>query len=123
MRGRYSEFQLCIAGTGAILIRGPLSPRNIKVPNALRYHLIDIYLDELEKLEPVDSEENASIPIDLLVLPYEQLVEKSPTKAVRTRSRGILRDERLEGWGYTKANKSEDEVADEEGEDEWAGLD
>ncbi|KAF8417460.1 hypothetical protein EV426DRAFT_623151 [Tirmania nivea] len=99
-----------------VLKGGPLHPRNIKVPNGLRYHLIDIYLDEFEKLEPVNSE-SAGIPIGLLIQPYEQLVEESPTKAVRTRSRDMLRDERLEKWGYTKAKKSED---DEEG---WAGFD
>ncbi|KAF8440120.1 hypothetical protein BGX38DRAFT_1273177 [Terfezia claveryi] len=106
-----------------ILKEGPLHARNIKVPNGLRYHLIDIYLDELEKLEPVDSEESADIPIDLLIQPYKQLVEKSPTKVVRTRSRDMLEDERLEKWGYIKANKSEYEEAQEEGEEEWAGFD
>lgn len=115
------RYRLRIAEVGVVLIQGPLSPRSIKVPNGLRYHLIDIYLDELEKLEPVDSEDSASIPIDLLVQPYEQLVEKSPTKVVRTRSRDMLQDERLEKWGYTQANKSEEEVA-HEGE-AWAGLD
>lgn len=117
------SYGLHTIGVGVVLMRESLSPRNIKVPNGLRYHLIDIYLDELEKLEPVDSEESADIPIDLLIQPYEQLVGKSPTKVVRIRSRGILQDERLGKWGYTKANKGEGGAANGEGEEEWAGFD
>ena len=83
----------------------------------------------MEKLEPVDSEDHnndtSSIPIDLLVEPFERLMAKSPTKVVRTRVKEMLFDERLLKWGYSNANESdgeEEENTDTEDE-EWTGFD
>ncbi|PWW78814.1 Nop52-domain-containing protein [Tuber magnatum] len=113
----------------------PLSPKDMKVPNGLRYHLIDIYVDELEKLKR--EEMKAPLPIAALLSPFEELVLASPTKLVRTRSKELLCDGRLAGWGYCKApgaaksqqeedaegeDGSDGEEMDDEGE-EWGGID
>lgn len=108
----------------AMCIDHGFSPRNIKVPNGIRYHLIDIYLDELDKLEPADSDDSAnSLPIDLLVQPFEQLLEKSPTKVVRTKSKEMLRDGRLEQWGYSKVSQGDEEEKESSDDVEWTGFD
>ncbi|KAF8477051.1 hypothetical protein BDZ91DRAFT_708593 [Kalaharituber pfeilii] len=109
-----------------ILQEIPLHPTNIKIPNGIRYHLIDIYLDELEKLSPADSD-SASIPdklpIDILLIPFERLLEKSPTKPVRTRVKEMLGDDRLEKWGYSKFDNSDDEdPGDGDDDEEWTGF-
>ena len=90
------------------------------MPNGLRYHLIDIYVDELEKLKP---EEMKSYPLPLreLLQPFEELVVGSPTMLIRKRSKELLSDERLAQWGYggvvgTTKSKQKPEEHDKENE-------
>lgn len=123
---------------------GAVSPACLKVANGLRYHLIDIYVDEIEKLSPPTSEEEgtafeqANYPLVELVSPFENLVLKSPTKLVRERVREMLLDERLERWGYLspnvkrkgkkgrkgKVDGSDAEMGDdgEDSDEEWGGF-
>jgi len=107
----------------------------MKVPNGLRYHLIDIYVDELEKLNP--GEMKTPLPVAMLLSPFEELMLASPIKLVRTKSKELLCDGRLVDWGYDKAPgaaksrrkegaEGEDGDGDEEmgGEgEEWGGID
>ncbi|KKA22424.1 Ribosomal RNA processing protein [Rasamsonia emersonii CBS 393.64] len=115
-------------------------------PDGLRYHLIDIWIDELAKVidtdddkeekndqETGDEETNngpskpllkdrCNVPIDLLLRPFEKLKAESPTKTVRRRACEVLDDERLVEWGFrTKPADEEDEDDDEE-EEEWGGF-
>jgi len=76
------------------------SPKDTKVPNGLRYHLIDIYVDELEKLNP---EMKTPLPVAMLLSPFKELMLASPIKLVRTKSKELLCDGRLVDWGYDKA--------------------
>lgn len=101
-------------------------------PDGLRYHIIDIWLDELAKvIDPVDSAEKKEeaetstlkdrsvIPMDLLLRPFEKLKAESPTKSVRLRAKGeVLDDQRLIEWGF-RTRPVEDEDEDEE---EWGGF-
>lgn len=122
---------------GELALRyGPYnSPTEKKVPNGLRFHLIDIYVDELEKLKPKEMANNP-LPIEQLLVPFQELAMKSPTKLVRTRSKDLLLDERLVVWGFEKAPESkkrkrvvEDEDQSDgkvrmgEGGEEWGGID
>lgn len=71
----------------------PLSARDPKVPNGLRYHVIDIYVDELEK---ADGDHKA--PLDIVLRPLRKLQQETITKTVRERVKEALEDERLLDW-------------------------
>ncbi|KAI5808977.1 hypothetical protein DFH27DRAFT_542025 [Peziza echinospora] len=125
-----------------ILKNIPLHPTENRIPNGIRYHLIDIYVDELEKLEPAtttptttkdESEEESeeeeeetsdttTLPIDQLLEPFEVLLEKASTKVVRTRTRELLSDERLVKWGYSKAVPAKPGHMEIDEEEEWGGF-
>jgi ribosomal RNA-processing protein 1 len=84
----------------------PLNPSEQKIPNGLRYHVIDVYVDELDK---VDTERNA--PLEKMLEPLKELGEKSLTKPMKLRVKEALEDERLQDW------KSEREQDIDEGND------
>ena len=77
----------------AVLEEVPLSVRDVKVPNGLRFHVVDIWVDELEK---ADAEHKA--PVQLVLTPLRVLSKESPTKSVRKRVGEALEDERLGEW-------------------------
>jgi ribosomal RNA-processing protein 1 len=98
-------------------------------PDGLRYHLIDIWIDELEKVlefEEVagDDEETpkrkikGDVPMELILRPLEKLRAESAYKPVRTRAAEALEDERLFEWGV-RTRKDEDE---DDSEEEWGGF-
>lgn len=108
-----------------------------KVPNGLRFHLIDIFVDEMEKLKPEEMASNP-LPLEKLLEPFRVLVVKSPTKLVRTRSKDLLLDGRLVAWGFEGAlegknkkwnvkpevvNQSNEDVAMDIDSEEWGGID
>ena len=83
-----------------------LNVRDGKIPNGLRYHVIDIYVDELDKADEQDD-----APLEELLKPMRKLGKESPVKAVKKRVAEALEDERLARW------KDRREVAEDEGED------
>ncbi|EKV06131.1 Ribosomal RNA processing protein, putative [Penicillium digitatum] len=99
-------------------------------PDGLRYHLIDIWVDELEKVlefEEVAGDEDeetpkrkikGDVPIELILRPLEKLRAESAYKPVRTRAAEALEDERLFEWGV-RTRKSEEE---DDSEEEWGGF-
>lgn len=99
-------------------------------PDGLRYHLIDIWVDELEKVlefEEVAGDEDeetpkrkikGDVPIELILRPLEKLRAESAYKPVRTRAAEALEDERLFEWGV-RTRKSEE---DDDSEEEWGGF-
>lgn len=106
-------------------------------PDGLRYHILDIWLDELEKVVEVedidvDSSNNTDgptkrlkgdIPMDLILRPMRKLKAESPTKTVRERAGEVLEDDRLVEWGVIERKKgSDDEDEEEDSEEEWGGL-
>ncbi|PWY89779.1 hypothetical protein BO70DRAFT_308146 [Aspergillus heteromorphus CBS 117.55] len=128
-----------------ILEEGPLCPLNFDPdqpplneaenyvpmphgPDGLRYHVLDIWVDEVEKVLEFDETETeggerkpkGEVPIELLLRPIEKLKAESPYKPVRTRAAETLEDERLFEWGF-RERKVESE--DEESEEEWGGFD
>ncbi|KAJ5091731.1 hypothetical protein NUU61_006601 [Penicillium alfredii] len=107
-------------------------------PDGLRYHLIDLWVDELEKVlefeelgdegaeaensdgEPVQNRKiKGDVPIELLLRPLEKLRTESPYKPLRTRAAEALDDDRLVEWGVRTRKVEEDE---EESEQEWGGF-
>jgi len=110
-----------------LLAKIPLSPKDMKVPDGMRYHVIDIYVDELEK---ADEKKEGKMPVELLLRPLQAISRESATKKVRERAKEALNDERLASWngddtGLRQNSVSavtENDDADEEDE-EWEGID
>jgi ribosomal RNA-processing protein 1 len=76
-----------------ILERWPLSPRERKVPDGLRYHVLDIWVEELEKAR---CNANSELHDELktieqkLMEPVEKLAKDGLTKPVRMRAKDTL---------------------------------
>lgn len=102
-------------------------------PDGLRYHIVDIWVDELEKVlefegEKSDGEDGAQsrkikgdVPMELILRPLEKLHAESPYKPVRTRAGDALDDDRLVEWGVRARKTPESEEEDSDGE--WGGFD
>jgi ribosomal RNA-processing protein 1 len=87
----------------------PMEKEDPRVPNGLRYHVIDIYVDEMERAGALGE----GAPLERLLMPLRVLAKESPTKPVRIKAKEALADERLPG------NEKKDEPAVEDG---WAGI-
>ena len=97
-------------------------------PDGLRYHLIDIWVDELEKVlefEVAGDEDETpkrkikgDVPMELILRPLEKLRAESAYKPVRTRAAEALEDERLIEWGVRTRKADEDD----DSEEEWGGF-
>ncbi|RKF60732.1 Ribosomal RNA-processing protein 1-like protein [Erysiphe neolycopersici] len=88
----------------------PCNAVELRVPNGMRYHIIDIYVDELEQLGYL--EDGSEAPVEKLLEPLENLT-RSPTKTVRLKAKETLEDKRL------PKSKKEDASIDTE---EWEGF-
>ncbi|KAG5438841.1 hypothetical protein PCANB_002561 [Pneumocystis canis] len=72
----------------------PLNPTSPKIPNSIRYHVSDIYLDELEKF--FEKTQNKNFPVEMLLEPFTDLIKKSPDKHVRKRIlESVFQDKRI----------------------------
>ncbi|KKK17141.1 hypothetical protein P175DRAFT_0473825 [Aspergillus ochraceoroseus IBT 24754] len=141
--GKWSALESYIT----ILEEGPLCPVNFDPsqppadekndyvpmphgPDGLRYHVLDIWVDELEKvLEFDESEEEersrkpkGDVPVELLLRPIEKLRKESPYKPVRMRAAETLEDERLIEWGWRERKNKVESDDEEESEEEWGGF-
>jgi ribosomal RNA-processing protein 1 len=57
-----------------ILEETPLNPKDMRVPNGLRYHIMDIWVDELNKVAGSKWEKDpGSETMELLVTPIEEM--------------------------------------------------
>ena len=83
------------------------------VGDGMRYHVLDVYVDELEK---VDGEEREA-PVGLIMEPARKLMEKANTKALRERARDCVKDERLSDWDDEGGEHKGD------GDEEFTGFD
>jgi ribosomal RNA-processing protein 1 len=124
-----------------LLENSPLSPRERKVPDGLRYHVLDIYVDELERAVALGQDggeeeeqgegeisEEARTRVERLLVPVETVAREGLSKGVRVRAKEVLADERVvrrrtkgkaESWsGAGGAGGGEEDGQD----DEWGGL-
>lgn len=96
-----------------------------KVPDGLKYHVLDCWVEELEK---VDRERKG--PLEGLMGPVRRVQREGATKVMRARAEETLADERLGDWvaeggdgaegkGGRKAENERDGDGEEE---EWGGL-
>lgn len=65
-----------------------------QMTNGLRLHVIDVWVDEIEKCR----EDGLEIPLDMLIKPLLRLQNKTEDKAIRNRAKEALSDERLKEW-------------------------
>ncbi|APA06026.1 hypothetical protein SS1G_01551 [Sclerotinia sclerotiorum 1980 UF-70] len=95
-----------------------------RTPNGMRFHVIDIWVDELEKLGLLDaakeSEEGAE-RLERLLEPLRKLGKESINKVVRNKVKEALGDERLLGNGKEEGAEEDAEMSDAE-EDGWGGI-
>jgi ribosomal RNA-processing protein 1 len=105
-------------------------------PDGLRYHIMDVWLDELMKVLELNSEEskedanttvtpmsnNSDIPIDIILRPFVRLQKESPMKKVRQRAGEVLDDGRLLMWGFREAKKVDEEDESVKDDGEWGGF-
>lgn len=85
--------------------------RDARIPNGLRYHVIDLYVDELDK---ADVEDEA--PVERVLEPMRKLGKESMTKTVRKRVGEALDDERLVDWKARREIEQEDSEEEVDGE-------
>ncbi|KAF3928886.1 hypothetical protein ABW20_dc0109913 [Dactylellina cionopaga] len=89
-----------------VLEEFPLHPTNSKLPDGLRYHIIDIYADELIKLAKVEKDEEAEQDTEdeyeitpgqteLLLQPFRKLQKETLSKSIRKSVTELLEDERI----------------------------
>ena len=91
----------------------PLAPSDSRLPNGLRYHVIDIYLYELDK---ADRPRSGTLSIESIIAPLRKLEKESPTKPLRERAKEALNDPRIPTWN----EKGSDEDSGNSMEDEEA---
>ncbi len=97
---------------------GPLSPRNMKVPDGVRYHVLDVWVDELVGV--VGEDECVENEIGgMLMEPVARLQREGKGKIVKQRAREVLEDERAGKWVVAGKEKG---VESGSGEEEWAGF-
>jgi ribosomal RNA-processing protein 1 len=73
------------------------SPKNPKVPNSIRYHITDIYLDELDKLEPLESaDQSFAKKATQLIAPFVALRKDGLDKTAKAKAKELLEDPRLQ---------------------------
>jgi ribosomal RNA-processing protein 1 len=115
-RGDATEEEIDAAkGQVEVLGRWPLSTGRgsgdgRKVPDGVRYHVLDVWVDELEtsfqdgevEAEQVESreedEKRRKAVLEMVTGLVEGVAKDALTKGVRLRAKDVLADERLGGW-------------------------
>jgi len=82
----------------------PMNVREPTIPNGLRYHIMDIYIDELDK---ADRPRSSSLSMNTMLRPLRNLASESPTKIIRQRAKESLTDARLIEWDNLSTEQSE----------------
>ncbi|CAG8977738.1 hypothetical protein HYALB_00012173 [Hymenoscyphus albidus] len=93
----------------------PLSVGDVRVPMGLRFHVVDVWVDELERVGLLEDVGVTGMVLEQVMAPLVKLREGSPTKIMRRKADDALADERIPG--------NEKEVVKEDGGSEWAGFD
>jgi ribosomal RNA-processing protein 1 len=112
-----------LEGYQIVMAHVPLNPKDSKVPNAIRLHMTDIFLDELEKIVS-ENDGPDGIPFEALLKPVRDLAQDCPLKFVRERTtKDVLEDPRLVEWGVVDLPQTNEPHQDSDTDDsEWGGL-
>jgi ribosomal RNA-processing protein 1 len=103
-----------------VLEATPFELRSVRISNGLRYHVVDLYVDELDK-----ADQDSTSPVEKLIAPMKKMAKDSPNKTARKRATEALDDARLARWKSRKeiTEESEEEEDEEEEEEEEEGED
>lgn len=101
-----------------VIGRLPLSASGAKVSDGLRYHVLDIWLDELDVVD--GQGEESSCPVEELMTVVHRLKGEAKTKPLRERAGECLADERLKNWKQRAGEENEAEI--DQSDSEWGGL-
>ena len=113
-----------------VLANVPLNPTDAKFPDGLRYHLIDIFVNELDNLI---SDKEDEMPLEIILEPVRLLGRQSPNRVVRKRVKKLLDDPRLAEWQNRgseedlgprsiKDQNSMEKSGDDDDDGEWNGI-
>jgi len=100
----------------ALLRKFPLNLHSTDIPDGLRYHVLDTFVDELDK---VDEAREGKMPLDRLLEPVRKLAKESYSKGVRKRAKETLEDERLADWNGEHPSECDEEGGEDDG---WGGI-
>ncbi|TAQ87110.1 hypothetical protein B7494_g4559 [Chlorociboria aeruginascens] len=98
-----------------------LNVGDMRISNGLRFHVIDVWVDEMERAGILELEKPV---VEALLGPLRTLVKASPNKVVRRKAKEALEDERLPG-NEKPVGGNEDQDVEVEGntnEDGWEGI-
>ena len=111
--------------------QGPLSTgdaSSLKVPDGLRYHVLDVWVDELEKVVGDGFLDDESVPLGKILGLVRRVASEGRSKALRQRGMNVLEDERLGGRSGagiiaepTMENTTRGEAEGDQTE-EWGGI-
>lgn len=90
----------------------PLSASDGKVPDGLRYHVLDVWMDGLVGVEGWKARN--------MMRPVENLKNEGRTKVVRKRAADVWEDKRLKEAEEDTEDMNDSE--DERDDGEWAGF-
>jgi len=116
-RGWREEDEAQLEGYLQVLGNIPLNPGDGKIPNGMRYHVIDIYVDGLDM---ADEKREGKMPLERLLKPLRLIESESPTKSLRSRVQEALDDERLKVWNSGGEVGAQEQPAEED--EEWNGI-
>jgi ribosomal RNA-processing protein 1 len=99
------------------------SPTDRKNPDAIRYHIIDLYFEELEKVlddarAKLEDADDLDVPMQEISRPLVVLSTDATTKTLRTKAKEALKAHEMEMAAMANESGDEDEEALEEEEDE-----
>ncbi len=95
---------------------GPLSVGDGKVPDGLRYHVLDVWVEEYVKVEGWEGVRG------FVMGPMRGLGNEGRTKVMRARAREVLMDTRLLVDDREEADGGEEESEEEENGKEFEGF-
>ena len=111
-RRRWGDGAL-LEGYLRVLQEGPLSPRDAKVSDGLRCHVVDVFVEEL-----CGADEGREAPLESVLAPLRRLGDETLTRPVRARVGEALGDARLGEWSARPGGSERDDD-----EDEFDGFD
>ena len=106
-----------------LLIQPLFSPTDRKNPDAIRYHIIDLYFEELEKVlddvrAKLDDDSELDVPMEEISRPFVVLSKEGSTKVLRTKAKEALQAHESEMKAMADDSGEEEEDISEGDEDE-----
>jgi len=104
--------------------QSPLEPQDMRIPNGLRYHVLDVWVDEMERVSGSTwQEEEMKDILEMLVLPIEKLAREGKLKVLRNAAKECLADSRWRSWRGQQHEPMEETPEDDDDEEaEWGGI-